>query len=103
MKPERCVAHLLCGEEKGGIATVLFSLISENRQVNDLLFIALKKTDLTDDICRAGGRTEIVPAGHVINPFSLLYILFLIIRKQIKIIHTHSIVPHIYGLLLKIC
>lgn len=103
MKSERCVAHLLCGQEKGGIATVLFSIISENRQANDLLFIALKKTDLTEDIGRAAGRTEIVPAGYVINPFSLLYILFLIRKKQIKIIHTHSIVPHIYGLLLKIC
>jgi len=103
MKSSLRVAHLLCGKEMGGIATVLFTLIREKKSFSDLIIIALKKTELTEEISRRGAKLKIIPAGFIINPVSLLQILFFIRKNRIAIIHTHSVFPHIYGLLIKIC
>jgi glycosyltransferase involved in cell wall biosynthesis len=95
------IAHILGGRELGGIATVVFSLLDEQSRERSPILLALDDSTLAETARRKGYRTGVFPASPLVAPLALYRVVRLLQQENVALIHTHSVLAHIFGYLIK--
>ncbi len=99
MRP--AVAHILGGREMGGIATVVFSLLEEQSRSGNPILLALDDSTLAEIARRKGYRTDVFRASPLAAPVAFYRVVRLLQREHVALIHTHSVLAHIFGYFIK--
>ena len=94
------IAHILGGREIGGIATVVFSLLKEQSRERSPILLSLDDSKLAEMARQRGYRTDVFPASPLAAPAALYRVIRLLQRENVALIHTHSVLAHIFGYLI---
>jgi len=95
------IAHILGGREMGGIATVVFSLLEEQSRAGSPILLTLDDTTLAEMARQKGYRTDVFRASPLTAPVALYRVVRLLQREHVALIHTHSVLAHIFGYFIK--
>ncbi|MFH1314205.1 MAG: glycosyltransferase family 4 protein [Candidatus Eisenbacteria bacterium] len=99
MRP--AIAHILGGREMGGIATVVFSLLEEQSRAGSPILLTLDDSTIAEMARQKGYRADVFPAGPLTAPIALCRVVRLLQREHVALIHTHSVLAHIFGYFIK--